>query len=76
MVGGLLLVNVYGWYIGEGLMICFICFFKIVVVDGFEILVDRNSYFDLYFGVIGGYGFLGVIIEVIFWLELNIKVCC
>lgn len=73
-VGGSLSVNVHGRYIGEGPMIRSIRSFKIVVADGSEILVDRNSHPDLYFGAIGGYGSLGVITEVTLWLESNTKV--
>lgn len=73
-VGGSLSVNVHGRYVGEGPMIRSIHSFKIVLADGREKAVTPESQPELFYGVIGGYGSLGVVTEVTLKLEQNQKV--
>ncbi len=62
-VGGSLSVNVHGRYIGEGPLILSVKSLKVVLPDGTltEASPDKNK--DIFYGVIGGYGGLGVIVE-------------
>ncbi len=73
-VGGSLSVNAHGRYIGLGPMIRSVKSFQVVLADGslLEASPARNG--DVFYGVIGGYGGLGVITEVTLDLADNIRV--
>ena len=73
-VGGSLSVNVHGRYLGEGPIIKSVKSIKVVLADG--TIVDASPYqnAELFYGVIGGYGGLGVIAEATLELVPNVKV--
>src|SRR6202040_1992136 len=63
-VGGSLSVNAHGRYVGLGPLIRSVKSLQVVLADGsvWEASPMHNT--DLFYGVIGGYGGLGVITEV------------
>ena len=73
-VGGSLSVNVHGRYMGLGPVILSVRSFSIVTADGslIEASPDENS--DVFYGAIGGYGGLGVLVEATLELEDNVRV--
>lgn len=73
-VGGSLSVNVHGRYIGEGPLILSVKSIKVILADGslVEATPDRNK--DIFYGVIGGYGGLGVIVEATLSLTDNVTI--
>ena len=73
-VGGSLSVNVHGRYMGMGPVILSVRWFKLVMADGSVAEASRDMNPELFFGVIGGYGGLGVIVEVELDLADNVKV--
>lgn len=73
-VGGSLSVNVHGRYMGLGPIILSVRSFKIVMADGSLREASREHDAELFFAVIGGYGGLGVIVEVELDLEDNVRV--
>lgn len=62
-VGGSLSVNVHGRYIGEGPLVRSVESIKLVLADGSVVEASQAQNQDLYYGAIGGYGGLGVIVE-------------
>lgn len=62
-VGGSLSVNVHGRYIGEGPLILSVKSIKVVLPDGSLVEASPENNKDIFYGVIGGYGGLGVIVE-------------
>ena len=73
-VGGSLSVNVHGRYMGLGPVIMSVRWFKLVMADGAVVEVTPDSNRELFYSVIGGYGGLGVIVEVELVLADNVKV--
>jgi len=73
-VGGSLSVNVHGRYIGEGPIIRSVKSIKVVLADGSIVDASPEENSALFFGVIGGYGGLGVIAETTLALVPNVKV--
>jgi FAD/FMN-containing dehydrogenase len=73
-VGGSLSVNVHGRYIGEGPIIYSVQSIKVVLADGRLVEASRDVNPEVFFGCIGGYGGLGVIVEATLQLTNNIKV--
>lgn len=73
-VGGSLSVNVHGRYMGMGPVILSVRWFRIVLADGSVAEATREQNPELFFGVIGGYGGLGVIVEVELDLAENVRV--
>lgn len=73
-VGGSLSVNVHGRYVGLGPLILSVHAIKVVLADGtlMEASPTRNSH--VFYGVIGGYGGLGIITEATFELDDNVRV--
>lgn len=73
-VGGSLSVNAHGRYVGLGPMILSVKSLRVVLADG--MIVDASSTLnsDIFNGVIGGYGGLGVIVEATLELTDNVKV--
>jgi FAD/FMN-containing dehydrogenase len=63
-MGGSLSVNVHGKDPRYGSLIESVNYLKVVTMDGKEIRCDRTQNQDLFAGVIGGYGLLGIITEV------------
>jgi FAD/FMN-containing dehydrogenase len=63
-VGGTLSVNAHGNYFNEGPVVNSVKSFKIVLADGTVKTASRNENPDIFYGAIGGYGGLGIIVEV------------
>jgi FAD/FMN-containing dehydrogenase len=70
-VGGSLSVNAHGRYVGEGSIIHSVESIKIVLADGSINKASRTKNPELFFGAIGGYGGLGVIVEATLTLAEN-----
>ncbi|HEV7474940.1 MAG TPA: FAD-dependent oxidoreductase, partial [Pyrinomonadaceae bacterium] len=73
-VGGSLSVNAHGRYVGLGPIILSVRSLKLVLADGTIVAAGRDQNPDIFYGVIGGYGGLGVIVEVTLELADNLKV--
>ncbi len=73
-VGGSLGVNCHGRYIGQGPVILSVRNFKIVLADGAIIRASPTENQEIFYGAIGGYGGLGVVVEVELMLAENVKV--
>jgi FAD/FMN-containing dehydrogenase len=73
-VGGSLGVNVHGRYMGLGPVIMSVRWFRIVLADGSVAEATREDNPELFFAAIGGYGALGVIVEVELDLADNVRV--
>jgi FAD/FMN-containing dehydrogenase len=73
-VGGSLSVNAHGRYVGLGPIILSVKSLKLVLADGTIVDAGRDHNSDIFNGVIGGYGGLGVIVEVTLELTDNVKV--
>lgn len=73
-VGGSLSVNVHGRYIGLGPVIFSVKSFKMVLPNGDLVTASPEENSELFYGAIGGYGALGVIVEVTLSLADNEKV--
>jgi FAD/FMN-containing dehydrogenase/SAM-dependent methyltransferase len=73
-VGGSLSVNVHGRYVGLGPLVLSVRSIKLVLADGEvrEATPERDS--ELFYGAIGGYGALGVIVEAELDLAQNERV--
>ncbi|HLD68557.1 MAG TPA: FAD-binding oxidoreductase [Pseudomonas sp.] len=73
-VGGSLSVNVHGRYVGQGPMVLSVRSIRLVLADGrvFEASPTENA--ELFYGAIGGYGGLGVIVEATLALDENRKI--
>jgi len=73
-VGGSLSVNAHGRYVGLGPIILSVRSLKVVLADGTVVEASPTSNADIFDGVIGGYGGLGVIVEATLELTDNVKV--
>ncbi len=73
-VGGSLSVNVHGRYIGEGPLVHSVTSIKMVMADGSLWPASRTENAELFYGAIGGYGGLGVIVEATLQLTDNVKI--
>jgi FAD/FMN-containing dehydrogenase len=73
-VGGSLSVNVHGRYMGLGPVILSVRGFRIVLADGSVVDASPSERRDLFYGAIGGYGGVGVIVEVELDLVDNVRV--
>jgi FAD/FMN-containing dehydrogenase len=62
-VGGTLSVNAHGSYATEGPVINSVRAIKLVLADGRVVVASRTENPELFYGAIGGYGGLGVIVE-------------
>lgn len=62
-VGGSLSVNVHGRYIGLGPLILSVRSIRMILADGTMIDASPAQNAELFYGTIGGYGGLGVIVE-------------
>ncbi|MBA4749037.1 MAG: FAD-binding oxidoreductase [Alphaproteobacteria bacterium] len=70
-VGGSLSVNVHGRYVGEGPLIRCVKSIKIMLADGTLHIASPHQNAELFYGAIGGYGGIGVIVEATFDLATN-----
>jgi FAD/FMN-containing dehydrogenase len=73
-VGGSLSVNVHGRYVGLGPVILSVRSIKVVLADGSLVEASPSVNPEIFYGVIGGYGGLGVIVEVTLDLADNVPV--
>jgi FAD/FMN-containing dehydrogenase len=73
-VGGSLSVNVHGRYIGEGPLVRSVESIRIVLADGSLIEASPTKNSETFYGAIGGYGGLGVIVEATLHLTDNHKI--
>jgi FAD/FMN-containing dehydrogenase/SAM-dependent methyltransferase len=73
-VGGALSVNCHGRYVGLGPLVLSVRHMTVVLHDGSVVEASREANTELFFGVIGGYGALGVVVEVELDLAENKRV--
>ena len=73
-VGGSLSVNVHGRTICDGALIETVESIKLLLADGSFVKANRIENYDLFRAAIGGYGAVGVIIEVTLLLTNNDKI--
>jgi FAD/FMN-containing dehydrogenase len=73
-VGGALSVNCHGRYVGLGPLVLSVRAIRVALHDGSVVEATRESHADIFRGAIGGYGALGVIVEVELDLDSNQKV--
>ncbi len=73
-VGGSLSVNVHGRYVGLGPLILSVKTLSIVLADGSLVETTSEQNAELFYGAIGGYGGLGVIVETTLELDDNLRV--
>jgi FAD/FMN-containing dehydrogenase len=62
-VGGSLSVNVHGWQHDKPPIACSVRSLRVMTADGRVLRASRTENPDLFAGVLGGYGLLGVILE-------------
>jgi FAD binding domain len=73
-VGGSLSVNAHGRYVNKGPLIRSVESMKMVLADGSLVKCSPTENKELFYGAIGGYGALGVIVEATLRLTDNSKV--
>ena len=73
-VGGSLSVNGHGRYVGLGPLISSVKSLHVVLADGSVVEANPARNADIFDGVIGGYGGLGVIVDATLELTDNVKV--
>ena len=73
-VGGSLSVNVHGRYMGLGPLVLSVRSLRVALADGSMHQASRTENEELFFGVVGGYGALGVITEAELELADNVRV--
>ena len=73
-VGGSLSVNVHGRYIGQGPLVLSVKQIKVVLADGTLVMASPNDNREVFYGAIGGYGAMGVIVEATLMLADNVRV--
>jgi FAD/FMN-containing dehydrogenase len=73
-VGGSVSVNVHGRYVGQGPLVRSIRSLRVVLADGRLVEASRSVNPEIFAGVVGGYGGLGVITDVTLDLAKNVRV--
>jgi FAD/FMN-containing dehydrogenase len=73
-VGGSLSVNAHGRYMGRGPLVLSVLGIQVVLANGDVVVASPQQNSELFYGVIGGYGGLGVITEATLGLDVNEKV--
>lgn len=73
-VGGALSVNVHGRYIGQGPIVKSVKSIRLVLANGEVVTASPTENAALFYGAIGGYGGLGVIVEATLRLTDNVRV--
>ncbi|MBC7545516.1 MAG: FAD-dependent oxidoreductase [Candidatus Sericytochromatia bacterium] len=73
-VGGSLSVNVHGRYVGQGPLIHAVKSIRIVLADGSLVTASPTENQAIFYGAIGGYGGIGVIVGATLKLTDNVKV--
>ncbi|MGC5703113.1 FAD-binding oxidoreductase [Pseudomonas sp. NFXW11] len=72
-VGGALSVNAHGRYVGYGPLVSSVKSIKLVLADGQVVEASPQHNAELFYGAIGGYGGLGVIVEATLALSDNVR---
>jgi FAD/FMN-containing dehydrogenase len=72
-VGGSLSVNGHGRYVGRGPLIRSVEAITVVLADGSVVAATPAERADIFYGVIGGYGGLGVIVDATLTLTDNVR---
>ena len=72
-VGGSLSVNAHGRYVGLGPLILSVRSIKVVLADGTVVEASPAMNSEVFYGAIGGYGGLGVIVEAVLELADNAR---
>ena len=75
-VGGSISVNCHGRDVQFGSIANSIVNLKVMLSNGDIIFCDRTTNYELFKGVIGGYGLLGIILEVTLMTTANFKIKC
>jgi FAD/FMN-containing dehydrogenase len=70
-VGGSLSVNVHGRYVNQGPLVHAVRSISVVLADGRLVEASREQNAEVFFGAIGGYGGLGVIVQATLTLAPN-----
>ena len=73
-VGGSISVNCHGRYVGHGPIVSSVLEIKLVTASGELMTASRTQNQDVFAATIGGYGGIGVIVEVTLQLADNVKV--
>lgn len=73
-VGGSISVNCHGRYIGHGPIVSSVLEIKLITASGEMLTASRTQNQEVFFATIGGYGGIGVIVEVTLQLADNVKV--
>jgi FAD/FMN-containing dehydrogenase/SAM-dependent methyltransferase len=73
-VGGSLGVNCHGRYIGLGPLVLSVRALRLVMADGSILDASPTENADIFYGAIGGYGGLGIVVEVELDLTDNVAV--
>lgn len=73
-VGGSLSVNVHGRYVGLGPLVLSVRSLRLVLVSGELVDASPTERAELFYGAIGGYGALGVIVEAELELAQNTRI--
>jgi len=73
-VGGSLSVNCHGRYVGLGPIILSVRSIRLMLADGEIISASPEENADIFYGAIGGYGALGIIIEATLELTENTRI--
>lgn len=73
-VGGSLSVNAHGRYIGQGALVHSVLALRLLCADGSILTLSPQHQPEIFYAVIGGYGGLGVILDVSLQLADNIRV--
>ena len=73
-VGGSLSVNVHGRYVGQGPLVLSVRSIRIVLADGTLVEASPAKNPEIFYGAIGGYGAMGVIVEATLALADNVRV--
>ncbi|KFN44528.1 FAD-binding protein [Arenimonas oryziterrae] len=72
-VGGSLGVNVHGRYMGLGPLILSVRAISLVLANGERVEASPSENSELFYGVIGGYGGLGIVVEAELELAPNVR---
>jgi FAD/FMN-containing dehydrogenase len=73
-VGGSLSVNVHGRYVGHGPLILSVRSISIVLASGERVEASPRENAEVFYGAIGGYGGLGVVVEAELDLAPNVRI--
>ncbi len=73
-VGGALSVNAHGRYVGRGPIVSSVASIRLVLANGAVLDASPTVNSDLFYGAIGGYGSIGVIVEATLHLTDNTRV--